>query len=660
MLLYFVFLIPVCMLFCCTANRRHDRRICTAACFMLFLCVGSAASAGSVQNVPKDRISVRMPVGMEAQIHTEDGLLHLTIDSRKTDWGRVLLQGNDPSAADVVAGIKPPAGAVGHVLVCGSENDDSIALDWLNDEDPEDFPKSTLAENGQTVAECVNDLRIIMPYNESTYLYVRWFDDQDKEVCTEKLHFTSAHTMSQGLYAPLYQIHSEAILPNCGSQSGVTANVHAGMVTYTCTRKPASSDERILTGVCVPEGTKTCNLLSLRRGNESLPIKNGMVQIATAYPWTGAKKATFGLEFLDENGDLLDCGLLSVQHQTTEMSPWPTYIKSWEPVPQDNFQLTISGNSSVRMPYEQGILSYDFAQIAEDTQTLEESDVSISVIPPPNAKYVRQNACGGLEGLLGVHSYGQQETDEWMNDENKDEKVNGPVSVGQRPILRSLHTYDGVTLFVPTVPTDLDSGMVYILYWYDSEESLKENQPFEVWWFAEKSAPYIKVTENKARKTETSLPDHLSGAIVIGEENWIVVTESYLQEGENAQHYELRLTDENGNTVSPGRNTVVYLPYPDGLSYDDAVTYTLRHYDANGGSEIVTTLTPTAIGLRFEAESFSPFVLQWEEQSGAADAPVQGIDDLPETGDTSSVVPLLLLILSASASLCLMLRRRCM
>ena len=74
----------------------------------------------------------------------------------------------------------------------------------------------------------------------------------------------------------------------------------------------------------------------------------------------------------------------------------------------------------------------------------------------------------------------------------------------------------------------------------------------------------------------------------------------------------------------------------------------------------MTTLTPTAIGLRFETESFSPFVLQWEEQPGAADASVQGIDDLPETGDTSSVVPLLLLILSASASLCLMLRRRCM
>ena len=162
------------------------------------------------------------------------------------------------------------------------------------------------------------------------------------------------------------------------------------------------------------------------------------------------------------------------------------------------------------------------------------------------------------------------------------------------------------------------------------------------------------MTENRARKTETSLPDQLSGAIVIGDENWIVVTESYLQEGENAQHYELRLTDENGNTISPGRNTVVYLPYPDGLSYDDAVTYTLRHYDEKGGSEIVTTLTPTAIGLRFEADSFSPFVLQWEEQ------PVPAIDDLPETGDTSSVVPLLMMILSASASLCLMRRRRCM
>lgn len=653
MLICLVFLLLACMLFCCIAHRRHGRRVCTAAFLMLLLCVSSAASAGGVQNVPKDRISVRMPVGMEAQIHTEDGLLHLTIDSRKTDWGRVLLQGSDPSFADVVAGIKAPADAVRYVLECGSKNDENDVLQWLDDYAPEDYQDGVLAENGQMVAECVNDLRIVMPYKESTYLYVRWFDAENTEVRTEKLHFTTAHTMSQGIYAPLYQIHSEAILPNCGSQSGVTAEAQAGKVTYTCTRKPTSSNEEILTGVRVPEGTKTCNLVSLYDGGKSLSIVNGMVQIATAYPWTGAKKATFGLEFLDEHGDLLDCGLLSVQHQTTEMSPWPTYIESWKTVPQDKLQLTISGNSGVRMPYDQGILSYDFVQIAEDTQTLQDSDVSIRIVPPQNAKYVRQNACGGIEGLLGVHPYGKQETDDimkWMDAE----AVDGAVSVGQWPILRSLHTYDGVTLFVPTVPTDLDSGMAYVFYWYDSQESLEQNQPFEVWWFAEKSAPYIKVTENKARKTETSLPDHLSGAVVIGEENWIVVTESYLQEGENSQLYELRLTDENGNTISPGRNTVVYLPYPNGLSFDDAVTYTLRHYDAKGGSEIVTMLTPTAIGLRFEADSFSPFVLQWEEQ------PVPATDDLPETGDTSSVVPWLLLILSASALVCLMRRRRCM
>ena len=96
MLLYFVFLIPVCMLFCCIAPRHHGRRMCTAAFLMLFLCVGSAASAGSVQNVPKERISVRMPDGMTAQKHTEDGLLHLTIDSRKTDWGACSAAGERP------------------------------------------------------------------------------------------------------------------------------------------------------------------------------------------------------------------------------------------------------------------------------------------------------------------------------------------------------------------------------------------------------------------------------------------------------------------------------------------------------------------------------------------------------------------------------------
>ena len=625
--------------------------------FAVFLCVSGAASAAGVHAVPASRISVRLPAGMVAQAHTSDGSLNLTIDSQKTDWGRVLLQGSNTSYVDVIAGIKAPEGAHYYVMECGSGNAEEEILSWLDDYESEDHSLGTLAENGQFVAQCVNDYRVIMPYNESTYLYVRWFDADHEEIQTEKLHFTSNHTVSEGIYAPLYQIHADSIVPNYGNLSGVKSKKSAGEVVYTINEKPSSSTERIMTAVRVPAGTAECSLLSLYDGNTPLAIENGYVLLNTDYPETGAPRETFGLEFLDANGSMIQCGTIAIQHETTEMMPWPAYVTGWKPVPSENLLISIDGNSGVRMPYEDGILSYNFTETVNDPKALDGSEVSISIVPPKNAKYVRQNCAGGGEGLLGVSKDGGADANEiiqWMDTET----VGSSVSVGEWPVLQTLNTYDGVTLFIPTIPTNLDAGLVYYFYWYEDEAALDQNRPSEIWWFAEKSAPFVKAIAYPACDSESDIPDDYDGAIIIENENWTMITERYLQNGENAQHYELRLTDGKGNTISPKRNTVIYLPYPDGLSYDEGATYTLRHYDAQGSQEIVTSLTPTKIGLRFEINSFSPFVLQWEEHPIPTNTPEPPIADLPQTGDNTHIEWLIALLLLSTLGLVCLLRNK--
>ncbi len=641
----------------CIMKRRKRKAFHIIGLLMILLCVSGAASAANIHDVPASRISVRLPAGMKAQAHTSAGRLNLTIDSKNTDWGRVLLQGNDTSYVDVVAGIKAPNGAVYYVMESNSGNTEEDVLSWLDDYEPEDYSTGTLAENGQFVAQCVNDYRVVMPYNENTYLYVRWFDAGYEEIRTEKLHFTSNHTMSEGVYAPLYQIHSDSIIPNYSNHSGITAKKTAGEVTYTIIAKPSSRNEKIVTAVRVPVGTAACNLLSLYDGNTPLTIENGYVLLNTDYPETGAPKETFGLEFLDANGSMIQCGTIAIQHETTEMMPWPAYVTGWKPVPSENQLISVDGNSGVRMPYEAGILSYDFSQIVDDPKALDGSNVSISIKPPKNAKYVRQNCMGGGEGLLGVSKDGGADPDEimqWIDAET----VNSAISVGEWPVLQTLNTYDGVTLFIPTVPTNLDAGLAYYFYWYEDEAALDENRPSEIWWFAEKSAPFVKVIEYPARKSESDIPDDYDGAIIIGNENWTMITERYLQKGANAQHYELRLTDGEGNTVSPDRNTVIYLPYPAGHSYGDGTTYTLRHYDAQGGNEAVTSLTPKEKGLRFEVNSFSPFVLQWEEQLILTNTPELPVADLPQTGDNTHIEWLIALQLLSTLGLVCLLRSR--
>ena len=70
-----------------------------------------------------------------------------------------------------------------------------------------------------------------------------------------------------------------------------------------------------------------------------------------------------------------------------------------------------------------------------------DSDVSIHVTPPQNAKYVRQNSSGGIEGLLGIHQSGKQETDDCMQECIKAENVDGPVLVNNDRVLLESKTF---------------------------------------------------------------------------------------------------------------------------------------------------------------------------------------------------------------------------
>ncbi|MDD3337209.1 MAG: hypothetical protein PHI98_17160 [Eubacteriales bacterium] len=432
--------------------------------------------------------------------------------------------------------------------------------------------------------------------------------------------------MSKGLYATVDQINSDAIIPNFNKNMGVTSNVASGEVTYTATSQ-SNGQVKIVTAIRVPAGTKTCNRLSLYDGNSSIPIQDGNVLLSTNVPQTGARKTTYGLEFLDDHNQVISSGVVFVQIETAELEPWAAYIQRWKPVPAENLLLSFGGASGIRMPYQSGVLSYDFSQIVSNMEILTNDSVSISVVPPSGAQYVKQNCMGGGEGLLGNHPRSEAEAIDMMQF-NQAESAAPTISVGEWPVLNRLDMFDNVTLFVPTVPVNLDAGLVYLFFWYNSEEELNQNTPSEVWWFAERAAPFVKVTKNVAVSSEEQVPAWYEGAIVIGKVGWTLITEDYLQKGDNAQFYEIHLADNDGNIINPQENVVVYLPYPQGHSYDDGHTYTLKHYTADG-EEMVSRLLPMENGLRFMVNSFSPFVLGWTKPS----------EPTPTASPTPSVSP---------------------
>lgn len=669
-------LIVLCMLPFFMRPKRMAGVMC-AALTLLLTC--SCALADGFTAVPKERMYLHLPDGMAASEQRSDGEMKLAINTAKTDWGLALVESSDTSYVCVDTGIVAPAHAAYYVAEFGNGTDEEAldglnlqteeaASDGFNDEYYQVTWDDRTLRNGQVVAFCVNDYRIIQPFEEDCSIYVRWFDSDQKEICTEKLHFTNTHTVSRGVYAPLYLIDSEDILANVDSLSGVQSRTAPGEVVYTVGAQSSKQNRQVITGVRMPEGAVRCESVSLFDGNETLTTRDGYALVKTRLPRTGAPKTTVGLKFYDGEDHLIGCGSLAIQCRTSEMEPWAAYMNGWDHVPADHLSIAINGQSGIQMPYEDGILSYDYSEIVSDPELLRNCTAQVSVTPPEKAAFVRMNCSGGGEGLLGNHG-NIDEVNDWISWCDP-EAVTGQYSAFETRILSEINTYDGVTLFVPNTPTLLDAGLIYYFYWYESEEAAKENKPFAIWWFAERSAPFVKTIVNPLQKTESGLSSGYDGAVAVGDEGLSLVTEYYLQEGENAQHYELHLVDANGNAVSPDRDMVIYLPYPEGCAYDDGTTYTLRHYAAGGVSEHVTTLTPTEIGLRFEISSFSPFVLTWSGTSAPnetpvpadtpapAETPVPDVSQLPRTGDSTPVGWLIGTLALAAACLWLLLSRR--
>ncbi len=93
---------------------------------------------------------------------------------------------------------------------------------------------------------------------------------------------------------------------------------------------------------------------------------------------------------------------------------------------------------------------------------------------------------------------------------------------------------------------------------------------------------------------------------------WILKTQVVDADADNAICYELALTDENGKSVSLPENSVLILPYPTGITAEDAEEYEFVVINRqHTGVDIYSTqnkiLKRTKCGLELTIPSVSPF-----------------------------------------------------
>ena len=124
--------------------------------------------------------------------------------------------------------------------------------------------------------------------------------------------------------------------------------------------------------------------------------------------------------------------------------------------------------------------------------------------------------------------------------------------------------------------------------------------------------------------------------------------------GYNTVSYNIRLLDEYGNDASLPGESILCLPYPDGINKDNVNTYriTICHY-GTGNTEVFNlndgSIEPTEQGLCIRISSLSPFDITWEQ--------IPDNINLPKTGDNSQIGLWLALLTVAGAAM-LTLKRK--
>lgn len=171
--------------------------------------------------------------------------------------------------------------------------------------------------------------------------------------------------------------------------------------------------------------------------------------------------------------------------------------------------------------------------------------------------------------------------------------------------------------------TEVTFADIVIFQWYDENKEIIKGEYFYLI-----KEPYVKISKTEAltedpteavEKPTIVISDSATGKVVT---NGVLKTEMPLQNAvdpnSDTRYLYMKLTyidESTGLEVEPGtEGAVVYLAYPDGMTYEQAQGYTFKlyHYtDENHVTHEEMELEATPYGLKFNTTSFSPFLLEW-------------------------------------------------
>lgn len=643
----------------------------------LMLLCGSHALAESMNKVPAERIqSVTPPEGIVTigEPVIADGKVTVRVDDDKTNWTEVLMKGASREQLHTFLTISVPDGmtkgtrenfgALDKETLAGIEQ--GVAPGWFADY--ETYPLEDGVMDGSAIfAEIL--------FDETTYVrpeaatgagtVICWENDSGKRqfeyVQWEIIHSDSSLREVYMPALPLKMLSSVSdALPK-----GVTAEIETGGVT--CTVKSFSLLSSLPIVINAPEGATEAVVYSSNEGKSTkkrLPVEDGKVQL-TITPEShstfafdhkiGPAQLDYTIAFVsgeEPEEELHDFGLLTVWLLAAEKAPYP-YYNEQKVKPVANDRLTIwQGKQKVSNEaiYQE---EYGDAHLTQEALVFSEADsgnIRMDVAAPVWA--VEYAISGSASDFIYQTNWILElGTEKHPVSSGKDKYV----TVYDQPLFKTVQAGRALVYLQDGV-TARYGGNVYVISWYDKHNGT-----------VPRLMEYLVITHdefgeevfNPVKATEEQIDEPVSEVTAVSQNDWQLVVRYDPQSGDRAIHYDLHMEDDRSVSYNLDGETVFYIPYPDGHSYEDMdVTYQLYHYSQNYQSYVTVPLTPTPYGLRFVEDHLSPFVLMWDDPAQEPEPTIPTETDVPRTGDDTPVEWLLTLLVGSLAAFAYMLRRK--
>lgn len=642
----------------------------SAKLFCAFLVVGMlmvmttvGANAAQLMPVPASRMSGDFAdvYGLVGTARFSDGVFGYEINSAQTDWSKVVAYSG--GAQDIMLGINitPPANAEFFVAQSwegdvDAEVSDQMATDELDAAGSIHMnPISNLTKiKGFLSIQIANYIEaentvLMKPRYPCKLLAVRWFDSNRQPIFSEKMSFNITHTSNKPQMIMPSAIASNRLIPNANNIADVTASISKNRLIYKLT---SATYGEPLTRIKALQNAVECKV---HIGTEEavLAIQNDYVDLPFWIAGNGLTK-NFSLIWTDASGNIIGCESLIITIQCVGASPWPSYVNGWTMA--DVSVSTQNAANILSVPYSNGIVTFKYSGEYQSNAKLDDTRVVFTVRAPDGANSYR------LYVEDTPRLYGNQVASSGQTIENDidfcalEQISDGGFVTYQRPFMKDGSDED-VTVYLSSMyeGTEFGDGMIYVVRWYSDTEGNTPIGSFQ-WWGTQSDAFYTQVHGQSVSNEGDINAPIVNGCFVDAAGSGNTLNCLYkLQYADSAYYVELSLRNADGWAAQPTSDSVFYLPYPQGYDMNSTLDFTLKHYNIEYENYADTSFIKTPFGLRFEADSLSPFVLSWSKAPVPTPPSTAKPVVPPKTGDSATpmlwlgIAGVMLLVISCFA-----------